>query len=195
MDVEEDGPIPEGWTPSAIGNHPQAPSARSRKGSFFLDAQCHDVWSVTDDVLFVHQAPMLAGQITARVVSLTPTDAWTKAGVMLRESAAPGSRHAMMVVTPGQGSAFQRREHTDQTTLHTPGPAMAAPYWVRLRWSKTEVIASTSRDGKTWQQAGQVFVQWDTPMLPGLCLSGHEAGKMSSTSFDQVKVEAITSSP
>ena len=191
MEVEEDGPVPDDWKVEGIGTHPQPPTATWRKGSFFLNAQCRDLWDVSDEALFVHRAPMAAGQITARVVSLTPTDAWTKAGVMIRESMSPDARHAIMVVTPGQGSAFQRREAPGQTTRHVPGPAVTAPYWVRLRWSNGEVIASASVDGRTWKEAGRALVPFSGLVLPGLCLSGHHAGQMGAASFDQVKIEAL----
>ena len=134
---------------------------------------------------------MAAGQITARVVSLTPTDAWTKAGVMIRESMSPDARQAIMVVTPGQGSAFQRREESGQTARHVAGPPVTAPYWVRLRWSKGEVVASVSEDGRAWKEAGRALVPFSGQVLPGLCLSGHHAGQMGAASFDQVKIEAL----
>ncbi|MDB6118429.1 MAG: hypothetical protein JWO08_2210 [Verrucomicrobiaceae bacterium] len=190
MDVEEDGPVPDDWKVEGIGQHAQPPSATWRKGTFFLNAQCHDLWDTSDQALFVHRTPMAAGQITARVVSMTPTDAWTKAGVMIRESMEPNARHAIMVVTPGQGSAFQRRENPGDTTRHVGGPPVSAPYWVRLRWTKGEVVASASQDGKIWKEAGRALVPFSGSVLPGLCLSGHQAGQEADASFDQVKIEA-----
>ena len=192
MDVEEDGPVPDDWKVEGIGRQAQPPTATWRKGSFFLNAQCHDLWDTTDDALFVHREPMAAGQITARVVSMIPTDAWSKAGVMIRESMEPGARHAIMVVTPGQGSAFQRRDNPGETTKHVGGPAVSAPYWVRLRWFKGEVVASASQDGKNWKETGRATMPFGGLLLPGLCLSGHNAGQMGAASFDQVKVEAVS---
>jgi len=191
MEVEEDGPVPDGWKVATIGAHGKPVEATSRKGSFYLNAQCHDIWEGTDQLAFIHRAPMASGQITARVVSLTPTDAWTKAGMMIRESTDPQSRHALMVVTPGQGSAFQRREQPGQSTLHVAGPAVTAPYWLRLRWLRNEVTASLSVDGKTWKEAGHAIVPFDGPVLPGVCLSGHDAGAQADATFDMVKIEAV----
>ncbi len=189
MDVEEDGPVPDGWEAVQIGTHGQPAVATWRKGSFFLDAQCHDLWEGKDDVLFLAAAPAESGQITARVVSLSPTDAWTKVGVMVRESTAPDSRHAIMVVTPGQGSAFQFRSQPGATTIHTSSLAVTAPYWVRLRWSRTEVEASSSADGKAWKSVGRTLIDFAPGARPGLVLSGHNAGQKASASFDQVKVD------
>jgi uncharacterized repeat protein (TIGR03806 family) len=195
MEVEEDGPVPDGWKVSTIGTHARPPTATWRKGSFFLNATCRDLWESNDEALFVHQPAMTAGQMTARVVSLTPTDAWTKAGVMIRESLDPKSRHAMLVVTPGQGSAFQRREEDGQGTLHMAGPAVTAPFWLRLRWNQGEINASTSVDGKVWKEAGRAFVPFAGAVLPGLCLSGHHASQEAAASFDQLKIEALSDPP
>lgn len=191
MDVEEDGPVPSDWKVDPIGAQGKAPEVTWRKGSFYISAECHDIWEESDQLVFTHREPMRAGQITARVTSLTPTDAWTKAGVMIRESADPQSRHALMAVTPGQGSAFQRREEPAQGTLHVPGPAVTAPYWLRLRWKDGDVVASVSIDGKTWKETGRAAIPFAGPVLPGLCLSGHNPTAEADAAFDLVKVEEL----
>jgi hypothetical protein len=147
------------------------------------------MWESRDDFLFIHNEPRLSGQLTARVLSLTPTDAWTKAGIMVRESTATDARHAMMVVTPGQGSALQHRASTGGGTLHIPGPAVTAPQWLRLRWSPGEVIASVSSDGKTWRETGRAALDFSGPLLPGLCLSGHHVGALADATFDKISLE------
>lgn len=195
MEVEEDGPVPDDWKTVTIGTHGQPATTTWRKGSFFLNATCRDLWESSDEALFVHHAPMTAGQLTARVVSLTPTDAWTKAGIMIRESTDPQSRHALLVVTPGQGSAFQRREESGQGTLHTPGPPVTAPFWLRLQWREGEITASTSVDGKVWKESGRAFVPFAGAVLPGLCLSGHHASQEAAASFDHVVIEALNDPP
>jgi uncharacterized repeat protein (TIGR03806 family) len=189
MEVEEDEPLPTEWTKLSIGEHAAAADATWRKGTFYLHSQCHDCWENTDATLLAHAAPSTSGQITARVVSMTPTDAWAKAGIMIRESDAPNSRHAMMVVTPGQGSAFQHRTEAGSGTNHQPGPAVTAPYWLRLHWAAQRVQASVSVDGKTWQTVGQTTIPFEGPVKPGLCLSGHNTTEMADAAFDQVKVE------
>ncbi len=191
MDVEEDGPPPSDWKTDMVGLHPRLPQTTWRRGNFYLSASCKDIWGDADELAFAHRDPMTAGQITARVVSLTPTNAWTKAGVMIRESVDPESRHAMMVVTPGQGSAFQRREHPASGSIHMPGPAVTAPYWLRLRWKDGKVAALVSPDAKRWTEVGQVDLPFEGPVLPGLCLSGHSASAEADAAFDSVKVEEL----
>lgn len=191
MDVEEDGPVPSDWTVASVGPQARPPEVTWRKDRFYVSAQCHDIWENSDQLVFTHREPMRAGQMTARVVSLTPTDAWTKAGVMIREGSGPQARHALMAVTPGQGSAFQYRPETELGTLHVAGPAVTAPYWLRLRWKDGDVVASLSVDGKTWKETGRALIPFSGPILPGLCLSGHNAENEADAAFDQVKIEPL----
>src|SRR5262249_39927130 len=58
------------------------------------------------------------GEVVAQVLSLTNTNPSAKAGVMIRESLAANSTHAMMVFTPS-GLSFQRRTSTGGTTSIT----------------------------------------------------------------------------
>ena len=189
MEEEEESPLPDGWGLAEIGSHSSPTTGTWRKGCFILTAKSHDIWEAADEAVFVHASPSASGQITARVLSLTPTDAWTKAGVMIRGSEAPDSPQAIMVVTPGQGSAFQSREAVGQMVRHSSGPAVTAPYWVRLAWKDGAVTASTSGNGKTWTELDRTLISFDGPVLPGLCLSGHRRDHTASASFDQVKIE------
>ena len=63
----------------------------------------------TDAFHFVYQSLTGDGTIIARMASITNTNSWAKAGVMIRENLDANARHAMVVVTPRSGVAFQRR--------------------------------------------------------------------------------------
>ncbi|PYV36665.1 MAG: hypothetical protein DMG06_30250, partial [Acidobacteria bacterium] len=65
-----------------------------------------------DEFQYVYQPLSGDGQIVARVATQQNTDAWAKAGVMIRETLGAGSAHSLMVITPGNGSAFQCRPNT-----------------------------------------------------------------------------------
>jgi hypothetical protein len=64
---------------------------------------------------------------------------------------------------------------------------------MQLTWNHDEVVASTSADGKTWKETGRALVAFSGPILPGLCLSGHQAQETTAASFDQVRIEAFPS--
>ena len=52
------------------------------------------------------------GEITARVDSVTATEPWTKAGVMIRETLNASSRFAYTLVSAGNGVDFEHRLST-----------------------------------------------------------------------------------
>jgi hypothetical protein len=85
-----------------------------------------DIWNNSDQFRFAYKSLSGNGSITAKVDSLTRSDAWSKAGV---RSASPRCAKHAMAVTPDKAS-FQvvmppaARAPTDR-------PA-SAPYWVRI---------------------------------------------------------------
>ena len=93
----------------------------------------------------------------------------------------------------GHGRCSRRREWRVIGTKDSAGPAVTAPFMIRLTWNHGEVIASTSADGKTWKETGRALVAFTGPILPGLCLSGHQAQETVAASFDQVRIEALPS--
>ena len=101
-------------------------------GTFTVVSSGLDIWNANDSFRFTYQPLVGNGTITARVVSLENTSGSAKAGVMIRESVAPGARNAFMTVTPESGTAFQWRGSASGQTTNTTAAGFAAPYWVRL---------------------------------------------------------------
>ena len=107
------------WQDKDIGSVAAAGSASFASDTWTVVGSGVDIWDNTDEFHYVYQSLSGDGQIVARVVSMTNTDPWAKAGVMIRETLTGGSKHAMMVVTPGNGTAFQRRLSTGGISTHT----------------------------------------------------------------------------
>ncbi|HUO68864.1 MAG TPA: GDSL-type esterase/lipase family protein, partial [Gammaproteobacteria bacterium] len=145
-----------------------------------------DIWDVADAFQFDYQTLTGDGTITARVVSETNTDPWAKAGVMIRETLSSSSTHAFVAVTVGNGVAFQRRTSTGAQSLHTYGPAVAAPYWVRLTRSGSTFSAYSSPDGTTWALIGQTTITMANSVYIGLAVTAHLQGALNTTNFDHV---------
>ena len=120
----------------------------------------------------------------ARVVSLTNTNPWAKAGVMIRESLAAGSRHVMVVKTPG-GTALQRRQETGQASVPTAGVNPGFPYWVRLTRSGNVFTGFTSPNGTAWTSLGSVTVNMATAYV-GLAVTSHDNARLATAVIDNV---------
>jgi regulation of enolase protein 1 (concanavalin A-like superfamily) len=130
------------------------------------------------------------GEIVARVASVQNVAAWVKAGVMIRSELTAGSAHAMMMVTPGKGNAFQRRTVGGGTSSSTPGSFVTAPYWVKLARLGDSITASESSDGVTWRTVGSATISMPGVVFAGLALSSHSATALAAATFDRVSVTA-----
>jgi regulation of enolase protein 1 (concanavalin A-like superfamily) len=147
-----------------------------------------DIWDAADAFQFDSESLTGDGTITARVVSLTNTDPWAKAGVMIRETLSSSSTHALVAVTSANGVAFQRRETTGAQSVHTYGPTVAAPYWVRLTRAGNTFSAYSSADGATWTLVGTDTISMAATVYVGLAVTAHHAGSLNTANFDHVVI-------
>ena len=161
-------------------------SASSSGGNFVVNGAGVDIWDVSDKFHFVYQAVNGNATVVARVASLQNTDPWAKAGVMIRESLAAGSKHAMMALTPGNGLTFQRRLATDGLSTSTVGGAGAAPYWVKIVRSGNTLTGYKSTDGVAWVLVGSDTVAMASNVYVGLVVTSHNDPALCVTTMDGV---------
>ena len=88
-------------------------------GVYTVKGSGADIWGTVDAFRYGYQSLSGDGEIIARVSSVQNTNVWAKAGVMIRETVASNSRHAMIVLTPGSGVSFQRRTSTGGSSTST----------------------------------------------------------------------------
>jgi uncharacterized repeat protein (TIGR03806 family) len=180
--------LPKNWRDADIGNVSSAGEASALNGLYNLIASGDDIWDVADSFNFACTPLDGDGQIVARVTSMQFTDPWAKAGVMFRENFSPGSRHALMAVTAGGGSAFQRREIADKISGNTDGPVLTIPYWVKLVRTGDTFTGYLSADGKIWQRVDSVTLPLGKTIYAGLALTAHNNSALNSSLFDNVEV-------
>jgi hypothetical protein len=107
---------------------------------------------------------------------------------MIRETLDAGSRHAMAVVTPAQGVAFQRRNDTDGTSASDSIAGITAPHWVKIeRDLSGNFTASHSADGSTWEMIGLADnISMSSNVYIGLALTSHDAAQTCQAVFSNV---------
>ena len=155
--------------------------------------------AVADSFYFVHQPLTGDGSITVRVTSLTGlyqqsgsgiaasnpeagmrpgVQPWSKAGIIIKASAKPGSAYAAMMVTGGHGVRMQYDFTHDTAGL--PGTVSAgSPRWLRLTRSGDTLTGYDSADGTHWTKIGTA----DLAGLPSTVQAG-----LFATSPDYVQV-------
>jgi hypothetical protein len=189
------GALPPGWADTDIGSPAIPGSASFAAGTFTVNASGADIENTADAFHYVYQ--QVAGDVTviARVASIQNTDPWAKGGVMIRETLAADSRHAMTVVTPGNGVVFQRRQTTGGSTDTTQGPLVAAPYWVKIVRTGDNIVGYSSADGVVWDEVGEHSVPMAAAVFVGLPLTGHNDTVLNTSTFDNVSVTGGSCTP
>lgn len=143
-----------------------------------------DIWGTADQFHFASEQVRGNATLVARVSAQENTDPWAKAGVMVRDSLAAGSPHAIMALTPEQGVAFQHRSAPDATMAHV-GAAGMDPYWVKIERVGETVTGYASPDGTSWTEVGSATVSMTDPYL-GLAVTSHSAGTLSTARFEKI---------
>jgi regulation of enolase protein 1 (concanavalin A-like superfamily) len=183
------GELPAPWLAADVGNVGAAGTATFAAGTFTVEGAGADIWGAADAFQFVYQPLTGNGQIVARVATVENVNAWTKAGVMLRESLDAGSKQALMLVSPGKGLAFQRRRTTGGSSVSTSGGAGTAPAWVKLVRIGQTITAYRSTDGASWTLVGTDTIAMPDTILVGLAVSSHIQGTLAEATFDNIAID------
>jgi regulation of enolase protein 1 (concanavalin A-like superfamily) len=191
---DSSGTVPSPWAAQDIGNPAVAGSASESSGTFTIKGAGRDIWDSADQFQFVYQLLTGDGSVQARVQSVAAIHAWSKAGVMMRESLSAGSKHASMFASGSNGMAFQRRASTGGTSLHTYGTAANAPYWVRLVRQGDVFEAYDSPDGRTWKLIGRQTISMLQTIYVGLAVTSHDTATATTAAISNVTVTEGSSS-
>jgi regulation of enolase protein 1 (concanavalin A-like superfamily) len=182
------GPLPSPWLAMDIGNVGLVGSASYTNGTFTLSGSGTDIWGTTDAFHYVYQPLNGNGQIVAKVTNIANTNSWAKAGVMIRENLDANARHAMVVVTPGNGVAFQYRRRTGRSSYHTAGASVRAPYWVKLVRTGNTFKAYQSANGSTWALINSATIYMATTVYVGLAVTSHNNSTLTTATLTNVNI-------
>jgi hypothetical protein len=174
--------------PSYCGAFAEQPA-----GVYTVRGSGTDIWKKADEFHFAYkEVTSGACTIIAKVESLDPLNKDTKAGVMVRDSLAPGSVNAALLLTPDpeKGLRFQYRTTAGADTLRGDrdlDPNAMAPYWLKLqRTSGGLVRAYRSPDGVTWTQFDLKSTTMQMPIYIGLAVTSHDTTLVCEARFTDV---------
>jgi hypothetical protein len=197
---------PAGWVHEDIPNDGSDPDVAGDSKATGTGAAT--VWTVTgggsdiqgsaDHFQYAYTTLTGDGGITARILSQTPGDpSWTKTGVMLRESNAPGARMLTLNFTSANGLEGGQRLDTDMGWT-SPGAngvgrhdLTAGPIWLRVQHKGGTFQILSSDDGQNWTFWGSTAIAMDLtkPILAGLDVTSHMPGSVATATFDNVSVD------
>jgi len=157
--------------PASVGSFVEGPA-----GTYTMTGSGTDIWNQSDEFHYAYKMLAGTGSIVAKVESIDNTNAWAKAGVMIRETLDADSKHAMMIVSAASSVSFQRRiEMGGDSTSDNDSSGITAPYWVKLeRDIAGNFSAYSSANGTLWQKLGtSELIQMGTNAYIGLAVTSH----------------------
>ena len=168
----------------------------SPEGVYTMTSCGYDIgespWGTYDQFHFAYNEVNSVQTTTiARVDSISNTNGWAKAGVMIRDTLAEDSRQATVAITPENGVVFLCRESTAGVTDVNNVNGITAPQWVKLqRDISGNCSAFYSPDGVSWTQIGSsVHISMNTPIYAGMVLTSREGDDICQATFSNVTVD------
>lgn len=184
--------LPSPWSSQDIGSPAIAGTASLSSGVFTVKGAGTDIWGTSDQFQFVYQTMTGDGEIVARIDSITAAHAWSKAGVMIRETLSNSSKHELTLLSAGKGVALQRRVSTGGSSYNTAGSASVAPRWVRLVRKGSSFQGYESADGQTWQLIATSTNSMAATVYVGLAVTSHNSGATTTAKISNVTVTPAT---
>jgi eukaryotic-like serine/threonine-protein kinase len=155
-----------------------------------------DIWHVLDEFHFANKELEGDGTITARIDSLDCVDQMTKAGIMIRSTLDPTSKHASVYLRSGGVIEFRHRASQCGAALSrsTCIRNLERPHWLRLERHGHRFTAYHGRDGIHWQevgvhgtdQPGPVEIAMDDTVHIGLIVTSEDPGRTAETEISHV---------
>jgi hypothetical protein len=158
-----------------------------------ITASGADIWGTSDGLRFHYQQVSGDFDIRARLESVQNVNAWSKAGVAIRQSLASNCVHAMTVASPGNGFAFQYRSVEGGSSSHVAGGGTFYPFsWVRLVRIGQTVSSYKSVDptADEWDFIGSISLVTTDPVYVGLVVTSHNNAALCKAEFRNVDLHA-----
>jgi hypothetical protein len=179
-----------------IGSNKFPGSAFTASNTLYLAAAGSDIWGTTDSFSFFN-TPSTGDDVTL-VVHITNFDyrqSWSKTGLMIRESNAPGSRNFFVLLTGTNGVQISWRKDTNGGTTsrgQTTG-LILKEVWLKLTKVGNVYTGYQSVDGLTWVMinAPQTLLLGNTNLPTGLAVTSRDSNRLSETVFANYTIGQI----
>jgi len=191
--AEVPGALPPQFTSADVGTVGLPGSASYCNGQFTMAGSGADIWGTADAFQFVYvYVPVSTNcDIRAQILSVQNTSGNAKGAVMIRQSLAANSSHAMADVEPSAGIEFIWRNGTG-TSAASSVVSGTAPNWVRLTRTNNTFAAYWSPDGSTWTQIGSpTNINMTVGAYIGLAVCAHNNTALCDTVIDNLSASFL----
>jgi len=201
---------PAPWTAQDVGAANLKGSTQFDDRTFTLNGAGTGLGGAEDQFQFASQPMTGDGAVIARFVPQISA-ALSTVGVIMRESSAPGSPFAALLIAPqnrrsvesaGYLARFQTRASAGAATVvAAESPRLGQPYseagrilsycWLRLSRAGNTFTASSSPDGNAWTRLAEITLPLKPDLLAGLAASSTDPRITTTVMFDNVTVAAL----
>ena len=186
--------LPSNWQTADIGSVGIPGSATYLNTTYTLKGSGADIWGTADGFHFLSQSISGDFVITARLASISDTDYWAKAGLMVRETNATNAKNVALLVTPqGGGTRMQWRNTPGGSTSDHELSVRNAPLWLRISRSGNTFTGWQSDDGATWRNQHTVILPMNSAVQIGLAVTSHKNDTLNTATFQNVDLSALPS--
>jgi hypothetical protein len=176
--------LPSPWVSEDVGSARLAGGAVYRAGAFRVRSSGTNVLGDADACHFVFKPVSGTSELVARVTKVQLTDPWARAGLMMRESLAAGSRNVFLSVTAARGGVFQRRERLGEETSVQLDRGLSVPCWLKLKREGATFTALRSRNGAQWTVVGRFTMAATRDLYAGMAVAGVQEGMLNESVFE-----------
>jgi len=183
--------LPADWGNYDEGGPGVSGSSTYSAGTYTVTGGGTDIWGAYDQFQFAYTPMAGNGQIIAQVASQQDTNAWAKAGIMVRNTRDAAAPYVFVGITPANGVQFQSRTAQGASATNVAGPTSGN--WVKIVVSGTTLTGYSSTDGSTWTEISSASIPTlNNNTLVGLAVSSHDNADTSAATFTNVSYTQST---
>jgi hypothetical protein len=182
------------WGQTNIGPIRDIGQIECQAGRVRLKSRGTQLSDQEDSWVFTYRSWQGDVEIVARLLALSPLDAATPAGLMMRESLHPQAKQIFIGFNP-RGGVLQWREQSGAPSAQRSVRDLFP--WLRLKRDGDWFYVYTSQDGRRWRLMDKIYLTMEPALLVGCALTGQESATFSSSRprlsrgndclFDQVR--------
>jgi len=169
-------------------------------GTYTMTARSDNIEDTSDSFHYVYKQLSGSGSIVVKVESVTETSTSAKAGVMIRETLTPDSKHALVFSRPDGNIRLRSRTETAGESTTSSDSQLAVPHWIKLQRDASGLLtASHSTDGINFvplddtSLGSSVTIQMSTIVYIGLALSSNNLEETCTAVFSDVSTTGAVS--
>ena len=173
------------YTPVSIGNETPAGGQVTGGNGWNITGGGSGLGGTSDQFQLAYVPQTGDFDYKVRLDSLGLADAWSEAGLIVREDLTPGGRFATTLATPDiSGAFFESRTATNGSPAFSGSfPVNYPNTWLRLKRAGTTFSGFAGFDGTNWAQLGTATMALPAPVYFGFVVSSYTTNQPATGAF------------